>query len=51
MRMGEVNPWDYWYPRKEGMVEPEIPKLVELLKLEKYSRILDLGFGKGRHTL
>jgi SAM-dependent methyltransferase len=49
--MGETNPWDYWYPKKEGAIEPEIPKLAKLLKRDGFTRILDLGCGTGRHTL
>ncbi len=49
--MIEINPWDYWYSRKEGIIEPEVPKLVDLLKSNRFSRILDLGCGMGRHVL
>ena len=43
--------WKYWYPKKEGTVEPEIPKLAEILTLERASRLLDFGCGAGRHAL
>lgn len=43
--------WQYWYPRKEGKVEPEIPELEKLLKRSGASKILDLGCGAGRHTI
>jgi hypothetical protein len=39
--------WRYWYPRKEGTVEPEIPKLGELLKRNGATKILDFGCGTG----
>ena len=42
--------WEYWHPRKEGVVEPEIPKLEEILERGCLSRILDFGCGTGRHT-
>jgi SAM-dependent methyltransferase len=43
--------WQYWYPRKEGTVEPEIPKLEELLRKNDASKILDFGCGTGRHVI
>jgi SAM-dependent methyltransferase len=43
--------WQYWYPRKEGTVEPEIPKLEELLRRNDASKILDFGCGIGRHII
>jgi SAM-dependent methyltransferase len=43
--------WRYWYPRKEGTVEPEIPKLGELLRRSGASKILDFGCGTGRHVI
>jgi len=43
--------WEYWYPRKEGTVEPEIPKLAELLTHNYYSKLLDFGCGAGRHVI
>jgi len=43
--------WQYWYPRKEGTVEPEIPKLAELLGRNHASKLLDFGCGAGRHTV
>jgi SAM-dependent methyltransferase len=49
--MTEINPWDNWYPKKESVIEPEIPTLVELLKSNNFTRILDLGCGAGRHAL
>jgi len=45
------NTWEDWYSRKEGTVEPEIPKLEELLKRKEAPRILDFGCGAGRHTV
>ena len=42
--------WKFWYQRKEGTFEPEIPKLEELLKENSASKILDFGCGAGRHT-
>lgn len=43
--------WQCWYHRKEGTVEPEIPKLAELLTRNHASRLLDLGCGAGRHVI
>jgi SAM-dependent methyltransferase len=43
--------WQSWYRRKEGTVEPEIPKLGELLWENDASRILDFGCGAGRHLV
>jgi SAM-dependent methyltransferase len=43
--------WRCWYLRKEGTVEPEIPKLAELLKEKDASKILDFGCGTGRHVV
>jgi SAM-dependent methyltransferase len=43
--------WQSWYRRKEGTVEPEIPRLGELLKDIGASRILDFGSGAGRHVV
>jgi len=43
--------WENWYYRKEDTVEPEIPRLVELLGRKKAPRILDFGCGAGRHTV
>jgi SAM-dependent methyltransferase len=46
-----ADAWQSWYRRKEGTVEPEIPKLGELLWENDASRILDFGCGTGRHTI
>jgi len=43
--------WQFWYPRKEGTVEPEIPKLAELLARNHASKLLDFGCGAGRHVV
>lgn len=43
--------WQYWYPRKEGTIEPEIPKLTELLTRDHASKLLDFGCGAGRHVV
>ncbi len=43
--------WQYWYPRKEGTTEPEIPKLTGLLTRNHASNLLDLGCGAGRHVV
>ena len=43
--------WQYWYPRKEGTVEPEIPELAELLTRNHASKLLDFGCGAGRHSI
>lgn len=43
--------WQSWYRRKEGTVEPEIPKLAEVLWENGASRILDFGCGTGRHVI
>ena len=43
--------WQNWYPRKEGTVEPEIPKLAELLTRNHPSKLLDFGCGAGRHAI
>jgi len=43
--------WQFWYPRKEGTIEPEIPKLTELLTRDPASKLLDFGCGAGRHTV
>jgi 2-polyprenyl-3-methyl-5-hydroxy-6-metoxy-1,4-benzoquinol methylase len=43
--------WQFWYSRKEGTVEPEIPKLEELLRKNNGSKILDFGCGAGRHAV
>ncbi len=44
-----AEPWDFCYSAQE--VEPEIPRLAELLESEKRFRVLDFGCGAGRHTL
>jgi SAM-dependent methyltransferase len=43
--------WQFWYSRKEGTVEPEIPKLEELLRENSALKILDFGCGAGRHLV
>ncbi len=43
--------WQFWYPRKEGTIEPEIPKLTKLLARDPASKLLDFGCGAGRHTV
>jgi 2-polyprenyl-3-methyl-5-hydroxy-6-metoxy-1,4-benzoquinol methylase len=43
--------WQYWYPRKEGTVEPEIPELTELLTRGHAQKLLDFGCGAGRHAV
>jgi SAM-dependent methyltransferase len=43
--------WKFWYAKKEGTVEPEIPRLLELLEKCNASRVLDFGCGTGRHTI
>jgi len=50
-RVMRPNTWEDWYSRKEGTVEPEIPRLEELLELESAPRVLDFGCGAGRHTV
>lgn len=46
-----TDSWDYWHPRKENEVEPEIPKLAELLQEKGFTNVLDFGCGTGRHAL
>lgn len=43
--------WIYWYPRKEEIVDEDMPKLEKILRNKGVSRILDLGCGTGRHTI
>ncbi len=46
--------WTYWYPKKVGTVELEIPKLELLLartRTNEKQRILDVGCGTGRHAI
>jgi cyclopropane fatty-acyl-phospholipid synthase-like methyltransferase len=43
--------WQFWYPRKEGTFEPEVPKLAQLLTGNHTSKLLDFGCGAGRHTV
>lgn len=46
--------WTYWYPRKVGTVESEIPKLELLLARTRQNtkqKILDVGCGTGRHSI
>jgi SAM-dependent methyltransferase len=43
--------WDYWYEQKLGVVEPEIPKLGSLLRINGGRRVLDVGCGIGRHVI
>lgn len=43
--------YDEWYKKRGGIVEPEIPTLVELLKAKQHPRALDVGCGLGRHAL
>ncbi len=45
-----MDAWDNWYKRKEGVLEPEIPKLTELMENKKLTRVFDLGCGNGRHA-
>jgi SAM-dependent methyltransferase len=47
----DQDTWQFWYPRKEGTIEPEIPKLTELLTRDPASKLLDFGCGAGRHTV
>ena len=43
--------WDYWYGKKERIVEPEVLKLEQILRTENLRRVLDFGCGTGRHTI
>lgn len=43
--------WKFWYAKKEGTVEPEIPRLLKLLEKCNASRVLDFGCGTGRHII
>jgi SAM-dependent methyltransferase len=43
--------WQFWYTRKEGTIEPEIPKLEQLLRENSALKILDFGCGAGRHLV
>ena len=43
--------WQFWYLQKEGTIEPEIPKLAELLTCDHTSKLLDFGCGAGRHVV
>jgi SAM-dependent methyltransferase len=43
--------WQFWYTRKEGTVEPEIPMLENFLRKSGGSKVLDFGCGAGRHTI
>ncbi len=38
-----MDAWNNWYKRKEGVLEPEIPKLTELLERKKLTRVFDSG--------
>ena len=46
-----LESWEYWYPKKEGTVEPELLRLESILKEKNLSRVLDFGCRAGRHTL
>jgi SAM-dependent methyltransferase len=46
-----TDAWLYWYWGKESEPEPQIRELVDVLRKEKVSRVLDLGCGTGRHSL
>lgn len=46
-----MESWEYWYPKKEGTVEPELLRLERILKEKNLSKVLDFGCGAGRHTL
>lgn len=50
-RLGE-NSYAYgrWYRKKTGVIEPELPNLVKLLKKRRHPRALDVGCGIGRHV-
>jgi SAM-dependent methyltransferase len=50
----DENCWSYWYPAKTGLVEPELPKLEELLATKRGNqapRLLDVGCGNGRNLI
>ncbi len=49
MKERTAEPWDFCYSSQE--VEPEIPRLAEMLESENRCRVLDFGCGAGRHTL
>jgi len=46
-----LESWEYWYPKKEGTVEPELLTLERILKEKNLSKVLDFGCGAARHTL
>jgi SAM-dependent methyltransferase len=52
--------WSYWYPGKNGKIEPELETFEKLLEEKvnersgreaKFIHILDVGCGTGRHTI
>lgn len=43
--------WTYWYPRKEKIIDEDMPKIEKIFRDNAVSRILDLGCGTGRHTI
>lgn len=43
--------WMYWYPRKEGIIDEDMPKIEKIFRNDGVSKILDLGCGTGRHTI
>ena len=43
--------WKDWYPKKEKVIDEDMPLLEKEFRANNVLKILDLGCGTGRHTI